>query len=73
MDIKDGKFAGTLADGDHHVEISRMVTGPPITVGNTEQSNKIETLPARYNRESTLKATVTESGPNEFTFALESM
>jgi hypothetical protein len=72
MDIKDGKFAGTLPVGDRHVEISHMVLGPPIKVGNVEQPNKIEMLPARYNRESTLKASVTESGPNEFTFAVES-
>jgi hypothetical protein len=72
MDIQDGKFAGTLPVGDRRVEISRIVLDPPIQVSNGEPPNKIETLPARYNRESTLKASVTESGPNEFTFAVES-
>jgi hypothetical protein len=31
-----------------------------------------ETLPARYNAETTLTATVSADGPNEFTFELTS-
>src|SRR5437763_138390 len=72
MDIKDGKFAGQVEVGDRRVEICRYGLGPPIKMGNGEIPNKIETLPARYNQESELKATVTERGANEFTFEVKS-
>ena len=72
MEIKDGKFAGKVEVGDRRVEICRYGLGPPIKMGNGEIPNKIETLPARYNQVSELKATVAEHGPNEFRFAVES-
>jgi len=72
MDIKDGKFAGKVEVGDRRVEVCRYGLGPPIKMGNGEIPNKIETLPARYNQESELKATVTERGANEFTFEVKS-
>jgi hypothetical protein len=34
--------------------------------------NAAETLPPRYNRQSELRVTVTEAGPNEFDFDLQS-
>ena len=72
MEIKDGKFAGKVEVGDRRVEICRYGLGPPIKMGGGEIPNKIETLPARYNQASELEATVTERGPNEFKFAVES-
>ena len=72
MEIKDGKFAGKVEVGDRRVEICRYGLGPPIKMGNGEIPNKIETLPARYNQESELKATLTQRGPNEFTFDVKS-
>jgi predicted small lipoprotein YifL len=72
MDIKDGKFAGKVEVGDRRVEICRYGLGPPIKMGNGEIPNKIETLPARYNEASELKATVSQRGPNEFTFDVKS-
>src|SRR5947208_4924218 len=72
MDIKDGKFAGKVEVGDRRVEVCRYGLGPPIKMGNGEIPNKIETLPARYNQESELKATVTERGANEFAFDVKS-
>ena len=72
MEIKDGKFAGKVEVGDRRVEICRYGLGPPIKFGNAELPNKIETLPGRYNEASELKATVSERGPNEFTFPVKS-
>jgi hypothetical protein len=72
MDIKDGKFAGKVEVGDRRVEICRYGLGPPIKMGNGEIPNKIETLPARYNEASELKATVSQRGPNEFSFDVKS-
>ena len=72
MEIKDGKFAGTVEIGERRVEVCRYGLGEPIKFGNSELPNKVETLPPRYNYESELKATVTESGPNEFRFAVTS-
>jgi hypothetical protein len=72
MEIKDGHFAGKVEVGDRRVEICRYGLGPPFKMGNAEIPNKIETLPARYNEASELKATVTERGSNEFTFEVKS-
>ncbi|MBI3463294.1 MAG: hypothetical protein HY000_09580 [Planctomycetes bacterium] len=72
MQIKDGKFEGMVGVGGRRVEVCRYGLGPPIKFGAGELPNKIETLPARYNYESELKATVTEEGPNEFEFAVQS-
>src|SRR5438093_8372933 len=72
MEIKDGKFSGKVEVGDRRVEICRYGLGPPIKMGNGEIPNKIETLPARYNEASELKATVSQPGPNEFSFDVKS-
>jgi putative lipoprotein len=72
MDIKDGKFAGKVEVGDRRVEVCRYGLGPPIKMGNAEIPNKIETLPARYNQASELKASVTQRGANEFSFEVKS-
>lgn len=71
MNIKDGAFQGTARDGDRRVEIYvlRKKTQEFAGVATPLQEN---TIPARYNTESTLTAKVTAEGRNEFTFALES-
>ena len=72
-DIKDGKFAGQSEAGPKRVEVSSLRTvpikgaKPPMPTESKE-----ETLPAKYNQQSTLTATVTESGPNEFKFEVKS-
>jgi hypothetical protein len=72
MDIKDGRFAGKVEIGDRRVEICRYGLGPPFRMGNAEIPNKIDTLPARYNQESELKAMVSRRGPNQFSFDVKS-
>jgi hypothetical protein len=69
-DIVNGAFALESLPGERRVEVRRYVdvknkkgpAGEPLTT---------DTIPAKYNTNSTLKATVTESGPNEFHFKLD--
>lgn len=69
FEVKDGKFEGKAAEGERRVEISAtrmksvMIDGKPVDVPDNY-------LPARYNLDSTLTATVTVPGPNEFAFDL---
>ncbi len=74
--IRDGQFSGRVALGDRQVMISviELMDPPPSTMPGVEESGKVptETLPARYNAETTLSATITADGPNEFVFNLVS-
>jgi len=56
--------------GDHSVRISKMAPSTGEGEGEIEGED-VESLPARYNTETTLTATV-ESGGNSIDFALES-
>jgi hypothetical protein len=78
-DVAQGRFrispAGGAACGTFRVEITALrktgkkVMDPQLNkmIDGTEQF-----VPAQYNRESKLTATVTEQGPNKFEFALKS-
>ena len=74
--IRDGQFSGRVALGDRQVMISviELMDPPPSTMPGVVESGKVptETLPARYNAETTLSATITAAGPNEFVFNLVS-
>jgi len=72
MDVQDGKFEGTAELGERRVEVCRFREGDPIATGAANFPNTINTIPSRYNTESELTATVTENGPNEFTFEVTS-
>jgi hypothetical protein len=72
LPVKDGKFNGMVEVGDRRVEICRYGLGPPIKMGGGEIPNRIETLPARYNYESELKASVKEEGSHDFKFEVTS-
>ena len=68
--ITDGAYSLQSLPGERRVEIRRYVDvknkkgpgGEPLTV---------DTIPHRFNTNSTLKATVTEAGPNQFDFNIE--
>ena len=74
--IRDGQFSGRVALGDRQVMISviKLMDPPPSTMPGVEDSGQVptETLPPRYNTETTLSATITADGPNEFVFNLVS-
>ena len=71
MTITDGKFAGMAEPGERRIEISAYKT---VVLKNDAMKGEIkENLVAdRYNLNSTLTATVTEQGPNTFTFEVKS-
>jgi hypothetical protein len=77
--ILDGNFAitrsGGTFPGKFRVEItSARPTGRKVAgrTGSGLIDELAQCLPARYNRDSELRAEVTDSGPNHFEFALKS-
>lgn len=70
--IQDGRFSGQAIAGAHRVEVSLVKpmkpTGPPIP--GMPDAIPTESLPAKFNSESQLTASVSESGPNDFAFHL---
>lgn len=74
--IRDGAFSGQAAAGDRRVEFSCVkdmpYKGPAMPGVQAPTTALAETLPRVFNAESTLKASVTPQGPNEFVFELKS-
>ncbi|MDW8080217.1 MAG: hypothetical protein RMJ16_15160 [Thermoguttaceae bacterium] len=77
--IKDGKFQGQASAGAKRVEIYayKMEIDPVAKemYGAEAQPTKVNIIPAKYNTESTLKATVeaaTDPGKNNFSFEITS-
>ncbi|WP_146119377.1 hypothetical protein [Blastopirellula marina] len=75
--IADGKFAFDSLPGLKRVEITATREGSPLKMKTGiepgEMVPKVEQyLPARFNRETELEATVDPSGSNDFKFALDS-
>ena len=70
--IKDGKFEGQAEAGQRRVEIvsPKTVDNPNATPGMLDKE-QIETIPARYNRDSTLEEVVKADGANEYQFDLK--
>lgn len=66
-EIKDGKFAGQAEAGQRRIEIFAYRTEVS-TMGDVQTETKVNTLPARFNSESTLTEEVTAAGPNTFKF-----
>ncbi|MCI0458076.1 MAG: hypothetical protein L0Z62_14015 [Gemmataceae bacterium] len=74
LEIKDGSFSGEAPIGQCQVEVFIYVKGsPPEKDKHGGVRPKTNTVPQRYwGPETTLKATVNESGPNEFKFDIAS-
>jgi hypothetical protein len=75
--IKDGKFSGMATEGDRRVEFFVIKELPFAESGITPMPGqtppdtvKLQVLPPHLNASSTFTATVTPSGPNQFTFEL---
>ena len=72
LTITDGAFSGEAPVGENQVEVYIYEEGPPAPTVPDEPT-KINVAPAKYWGPNTeLKATVTESGPNEFSFEMTS-
>ena len=66
--IVDGQYALKPTPGEYRVAIQQFRdTGAKNVYGDPQMESAI---PARYNVESELKATVTAEGPNQFDFAV---
>jgi hypothetical protein len=73
FEIKDGKFEGRARPGKKRVEIRAYAEGTPTTMSDmvVEGSGKVNFIPERYNKNSTLTAEVTASGLNPSKFELQ--
>ncbi len=68
--VKDGKFEGDAEVGVRRVEVNAYRTKTiKDAMGGEVKENRI---PARFNADSTLAATVTADGPNTFKFEVKS-
>jgi hypothetical protein len=68
-EIKDGKYTLEVTVGKKEVRVISMKKGEKDETGARLEEN---TIPAKYNEETTLTAEVTRDGKNEFPFKLES-
>jgi hypothetical protein len=71
-EVKDGKFEGKAEAGERVVEVCSYEKVPPKAGDPMSQEIQRNTIPARYNMQSKLTAKVNSSGPNEFSFQVES-
>ena len=69
IDIKNGKYSGSAEPGDRRVEIV-VFEIKHVDIDGMKGETKVNLIPARYNTESTLTATITANGPNQFPFEL---
>jgi hypothetical protein len=74
LEIKDGAFSGEAPIGQCQVEVFIYAEGPaPPKDKYGGVRPKTNTVPQKYwGPETTLKATVTEGGPNDFKFDITS-
>lgn len=68
--IKDGKFAGKCSAGEKRVEIRAYHPGQPIMMDGKPTGDPVPEnyIPAKFNSESTLKATVAATGTKDLKF-----
>jgi hypothetical protein len=69
IEITGGKYNGAAEPGERRVEIVAYRT-KMVDLDGMKGEVKESLIPARYNLESTLTATVTPDGPNRFPFEL---
>ena len=67
--ITNGAYNGKAVVGQNRVSVAVYKTE---TDAMTNDPVKVNTLPPRFNTQTTLSAPVTESGPNKFDFEVQS-
>ena len=72
--IKDGKFSGKVGEGEKRVEIRQFVPGEPIMMNGKPYGDPVpkNILPAKYNSDSKLTATITAAGAKDLKFEVTS-
>jgi hypothetical protein len=76
LPVKDGKFSGPAKPGKVKVQIRVYKEGPPPPKDGTQPApdsppSIVNTLPARFNDETTLNAEVTDGGLNPSKFEVQ--
>jgi hypothetical protein len=72
MPVENGAFSGRTGEGERRVEVVSEVSRGEKDFGGMKGEFRENIIPAKYNVDTTLKATVTAAGPNTFTFDLTS-
>jgi hypothetical protein len=72
MPVEKGAFSGRTGEGERRVEVVSEVSRGEKDFGGMKGEFHENIIPAKYNVDSTLKATVTAAGPNTFAFDLTS-
>ena len=67
--ISNGTFAEEALEGENRIEIYAYIDAPSPGVIGDRPTTKVNTVPAEFNTESTLKAVVTTGGANDFKFS----
>lgn len=74
LPITNGKFEGGVLPGERTIEIRayRVEKAGVEMYGDDAPETRVNYIPAKYNENSDLTATITESGPNELKFEVTS-
>jgi len=72
LQIVDGAFSGEVFAAKNKVLIHLYKDGPPISTDPDKKRSKIETIPAKYNRDSTFTADVPAGGASDLKFSVTS-
>jgi len=72
MNIEDGAFSGEVFTGKNTVRIHLYKAGPPSSTDPEKKPTKMESLPAKYNAQSTFSADVPEGGVSDLKFTVTS-
>ena len=70
-EVKNGEFSGQAEAGKRRVEILAYKT-EVTQMGDTKTESKVNTLPAKYNTDSTLSEEVKADGANSYKFDVSS-
>ncbi|MBA2115990.1 hypothetical protein [Bremerella alba] len=72
--VADGKFSGEVLPGDRKIEIRSYIAkeGNTQMYGADAEPSYVNIIPKKYNEETTLSATVTETADNSFSFEVTS-
>lgn len=74
LTIQNGKFEGQAVVGKNKVTFAAYRKDPKLKFEGpgAEEATGVNILPPRYHAESKMEQEVTQSGPNEFSFELQS-
>jgi hypothetical protein len=72
LEVKDGVFEGEVYTGKNTVRVHQYVPGPPASTDPDKKPTKKESLPARYNSQTSLSEDVPEGGKSDLKYHVTS-